>query len=84
MKSQQTFQGIALAILFTMTPAIAQDIGSPDPEVIKGLYPGKTYSPYAMQVLAVGNRTPFKAYKGCEFSRFVIAIRGLGDVVPYR
>ncbi len=49
MKSQQTFQCIALAILFTLTPAIAQDIGSPDPEFIKGLYPGKTYSPYAQR-----------------------------------
>jgi hypothetical protein len=28
---------------------VASDIGSPDPEVIKGLYPGKTYSPYAQR-----------------------------------
>jgi hypothetical protein len=26
---------------------MTQDIGSPDPEAIKGLYPGKAYSPYA-------------------------------------
>jgi hypothetical protein len=31
------------------TPALAQDIGSPDPEAIKGLYPGKAYSPYAQR-----------------------------------
>ena len=31
------------------TPALAQDIGSPDPEVLKGLYPGKAYSPYAQR-----------------------------------
>ena len=29
------------------TPALAQDIGSPSPEALKGLYPGKAYSPYA-------------------------------------
>jgi hypothetical protein len=29
--------------------AIASDIGSPDPEVVKGLYPGKAYSPYAQR-----------------------------------
>jgi hypothetical protein len=27
----------------------ASDIGSPDPDVIKGLYPGKAYSPYAQR-----------------------------------
>jgi hypothetical protein len=30
-------------------PALAQDIGTPDLEVIKGLYPGKAYSPYAQR-----------------------------------
>jgi hypothetical protein len=29
--------------------AMAQDIGTPDPEAIKGLYPGKAYSPYAQR-----------------------------------
>jgi hypothetical protein len=29
--------------------AMASDIGSPDLEVIKGLYPGKAYSPYAQR-----------------------------------
>jgi hypothetical protein len=28
---------------------MAQDIGSPDPEVLERLYPGKTYSPYAQR-----------------------------------
>ncbi len=49
MKSQQTIQFIALVFLCTMTPAIAQDIGSPAPEVFKRLYPGRTYSPYAQR-----------------------------------
>jgi Protein of unknown function (DUF3604) len=35
-------------ILSLLTPlAMASDIGSPDVEVLKGLYPGKGYSPYA-------------------------------------
>ena len=28
---------------------MASDMGTPDPEVIKGLYPGKAYSPYAQR-----------------------------------
>jgi hypothetical protein len=42
-----------IAVIFSLvfiglsTPALAQDIGSPDPKVIEGLYPGKAYSPYA-------------------------------------
>ncbi len=39
----------ALAFLIVVTPALAQDIGSPSPEAIKGLYPGKAYSPYAQR-----------------------------------
>jgi hypothetical protein len=35
-----------LAFLILATPVPAQDIGTPDPDVIEGLYPGKTYSPY--------------------------------------
>jgi hypothetical protein len=38
--------------------ALASDIGSPDPEVVKGLYPGKTYSPYAQRSF------PSKVYWG--------------------
>jgi hypothetical protein len=29
--------------------ALTQDIGTPDPEVLKNLYPGETYSPYAQR-----------------------------------
>ncbi len=35
--------------LAVATPVSASDIGSPDPKVIGGLYPGKTYSPYAQR-----------------------------------
>jgi len=40
---------IVLGVIALSVPALASDIGSPDPEVIKGLYPGKTYSPYAQR-----------------------------------
>ena len=42
-----------IAVIFSFVfiglsiPALAQDIGSPDPDAISGLYPGKGYSPYA-------------------------------------
>ena len=36
-------------LLVVNTAAIAQDIGTPDPEALKSLYPGKTYSPYAQR-----------------------------------
>ena len=36
-------------LLFSAGPASAQDIGKPDPEALKGLYPGKTYSPWAQR-----------------------------------
>ena len=35
-----------LAMLLTM-PAMAQDIGTPSPEILNRIYPGKAYSPYA-------------------------------------
>ena len=38
---------LAIAALSLPGIAMAQDAGTPDPEVIKDLYPGKTYSPYA-------------------------------------
>ena len=43
--------GIVLAIIVLALPAtaLAQDIGTPDPDVVKGLYPGKAYSPYAQR-----------------------------------
>jgi hypothetical protein len=39
---------VAIAVL--AAPVLAfQDIGKPSPEALKGLYPGKTYSPYAQR-----------------------------------
>ena len=35
--------------LMVTTPVLASDIGVPSAEVLKGLYPGKTYSPYAQR-----------------------------------
>ena len=40
---------VAITALTLPRVALAQDIGNPDLEVIKGLYPGKTYSPYAQR-----------------------------------
>jgi hypothetical protein len=40
---------LALAALTLPGVAMAQDIGTPDPEVLKNLYPGETYSPYAQR-----------------------------------
>jgi hypothetical protein len=40
---------VAIAVLTLPGMALSSDIGSPDPEVIKGLYPGKAYSPYAQR-----------------------------------
>jgi hypothetical protein len=36
-------------VLAMAAPALASDIGSPSTEVLKGLYPGKAYSPYAQR-----------------------------------
>ncbi len=47
-----------LGLITLSVPALAQDIGSPDPEAIKGLYPGKAYSPYAQRSF------PSKVYWG--------------------
>jgi hypothetical protein len=41
--------GLFLAVLALPGLAMASDIGKPQPEVIKGLYPGKAYSPYAQR-----------------------------------
>ena len=38
---------LSLALLSLPGIAMASDIGTPDIEIIKGLYPGKAYSPYA-------------------------------------
>jgi hypothetical protein len=40
---------LAISVLAIPGVALASDIGSPDPEVIEGLYPGKAYSPYAQR-----------------------------------
>jgi hypothetical protein len=39
----------AIGLIALMTPASAQDIGSPDSEALQRLYPGKAYSPYAQR-----------------------------------
>ena len=38
---------LSLALLSLPGIAMASDIGTPDIEIIKGLYPGQAYSPYA-------------------------------------
>ena len=49
MKSK-TKRAIALGLTLALTtPALAQDIGKPEPEVMAKLYPGKAYSPYAQR-----------------------------------
>jgi hypothetical protein len=40
---------VAVATLILPSVLFASDIGSPSPEVLKGLYPGKAYSPYAQR-----------------------------------
>ena len=40
---------ILSSLALAVSVAQAQDIGSPDPETLKKLYPGKTYSPYAQR-----------------------------------
>ena len=37
------------SLAMVATAAQASDIGNPYHEVLKGLYPGKTYSPYAQR-----------------------------------
>ena len=49
---------VAITVLTLPGMALAQDIGTPDPDVIKGLYPGKAYSPYAQRSF------PSKVYWG--------------------
>ncbi len=49
---KQETKSVTLILCLTLalaTPALAQDIGSPSPEALKGLYPGKAYSPYAQR-----------------------------------
>jgi hypothetical protein len=49
---------IVLGLIALSAPALASDIGSPSTEIIEGLYPGKTYSPYAQR------NFPSKVYWG--------------------
>ena len=35
--------------LLAATPALASDMGAPNTEVLEGIYPGETYSPYALR-----------------------------------
>ena len=45
--SIQALLSAPLVLLIAAAPALAQDAGAPSVEVLKGLYPGKAYSPYA-------------------------------------
>jgi hypothetical protein len=47
MKTRKVLSCVAMAIFILAAPILTQDIGQPDADAIKGLYPGKTYSPYA-------------------------------------
>ena len=53
LRTRNTVMAIGLALTFTSQAVLSQDIGKPDEKVVKGLYsgkglyPGKTYSPYA-------------------------------------
>ena len=49
MKQRKPLKNIMYAGLLVMSPAMAQDIGTADVEVLKEVYPGKTYSPYAQR-----------------------------------
>ena len=45
-----TKKTISLSVIVLMSlPALASDIGTPNIEVLNGIYPGKTYSPYAQR-----------------------------------
>jgi hypothetical protein len=54
-----TKKAITLSVTLMMAmPAMASDVGTPNTEVLKGIYPGKTYSPYAQRSF------PSKVYWG--------------------
>ena len=40
---------VALTILIVARPVLGQDAGAPNPEFLRDLYPGRTYSPYAQR-----------------------------------
>ena len=67
MKQQNKLAFMSLASMLLLTiaipskasePAAGLDAGSPDPKVLGGLYPGRTYSPYAQRSF------PSKVYWG--------------------
>ena len=47
MKFSGTLHNFLPALLLAASPTLAQDIGIPQVEDVKSLYPGKAYSPYA-------------------------------------
>jgi hypothetical protein len=49
MKLLKQLNNLIYASLFLMPSAMAQDIGTVDVEVLKEVYPGKTFSPYAQR-----------------------------------
>ena len=49
---------LCLTMAMSMPVLATTDVGSPDPEVLGGLYPGKTFSPYAKRTF------PSKVYWG--------------------
>ncbi len=49
MKQRKQLVNYMYAGLLLVSPAMAQDIGTADVEVLEGVYPGKTYSPYAQR-----------------------------------
>ena len=50
MKTHKKYELLLLCpLLFASAASMGADIGTPDPDVIAKLYPGKTYSPYAQR-----------------------------------
>lgn len=49
MKTLQRFSLLILIVTIGRVVSYTQDIGSPNPDNLKGLYPGKTYSPWAQR-----------------------------------
>jgi len=58
LKVRETLRLVALAILVLATPAMAQDTGTPDPEVLQEMHPQRPYSPYA------GGAVPTRVFFG--------------------
>ncbi len=58
MKRYDAIRHAALAILILATPALAQDTGTPDADVLEKAHPERPYSPYA------GNAVPTRVFWG--------------------